>query len=962
MESAAAAPPQAEETAIAAAPAFSSAAPTVASVLGLQRRAGNRAVAGMLARQGIDHDPLDAGTKPPPANAGTLKIEEYDVPVGQAAQQHAMEELLKVKGRDGPREFLKGARLAVDRATPIAGVPDNQEHLDKVKQALDELEPIVTKLEEEYDQLLLQFEAAAREVLESMLDESKKRTEAEAFRYGLTMEDITEKVGDSSGEHEVTTTRYDMTEGSQAKAGIAEAAQQLLKRKAEMRPLEERVAKVDRDYDLAKLGARGAYEVPKPAGYDEAHKELDTEKLRYEGLIAELGAQYPALDAVAHDNPSGLEALAKGNAKEAAAVIGPVIRERRGKIQYVLDNKDAVNIYKLPKVVALTKGKQKIDEGSWKDALVERKQQEDLKRDELIDAALAAINLALILLAPVTGGATMVVAAGISSVTAVQHAQSYMLEDAMNKSDLEKAKALSQTEPSLLWLAIEVVAALADVHQAGQLIAAYRPVESAVKAARGAAAKEEIEAARSRVKQACEEAGGGEKLAKRVLDGLEHDAGLASKELGAVESAASKAADKELKGAVTAATERGHVHVSERGVVFSCESPCLEMRNKYATELTDPAYKERLTELEKIESDWANLPKKASAADKKALAVRAAALDDKLAKQILRSKALKLKEALPAIHPVFKEHELTVEAVERIIAKKEVSHVKGQLLEELVGADITKQLKSPDSAMSKLAGLKEGETATFISGDRIRDSEGWLTDGMIVVEREGGYDIRVIVETKAGAASAVELKGVKESLDKLYPLSLDQLNPAGLRAAAGGRIDNLTPKQIDALIEELSELRGEGIEALRGTNPEKFKGLSSAEIDKQFTGAVTTQVKKLPKTREGQLLHDTERIAAAESATRGVAPTEGGDWRGLTIDGKPVNILNQGRPKVVAGLPAGMEEESFMKRIGSAPDPKDPTKRKGDLLDVTVTHGPLTSEELGQVAQDISTRVTAPAP
>ena len=930
------------------------------AVLALQRLVGNRAVAGLF-RQGHDHDG-DAGTPTQKPATSTLKIGEYDVPVGAESQRRAMEDLVMTRGRDGPRQYRKEALLALDRATPYAGAADNPEHLAKVKEALAELEPVIDKLEQEYDALLPDFEKAARAELLVIVEDSRKRTEAEAFRYGLTMTDIKKTEDTSAGSHEITTTEYDMKEGTQAKAGIAEAAKQLLKRQAEMQPLKDRVEKLKGSYTISGEASGGL--APKPEGYDEAIAELEAENLRYEALITQLASEYPAIDAVARDNPAGLQAIATGTAKDAAAVIGPQIKRRYADIEKVRDAKDTIDIFKVPKVVALTKTKLKVDGVEWKDKVIDAKVVHVREKDELIDAALAVVNLALVMLAPVTGGASLIAAAGVSSVGAAAHMQEYMLQDAMAGSDLEKAKALSQTEPSLLWLAVEVVAALADAgaaaKTAGRLLGAYRPVEEAVKGARAAKAAEEVEAATKRVEQACQDAAG-DKLAKKVLAGMERDGAIAtgaSKELRAVDAAAARAAEQELKGAATAATERGHVHVSERGVVFSCESPCLEVRNKYAGELTDTKNKDLLTELETIEGDRVKLGKNATEAQKKDIAKRAAALDDKFASRVLKQRAAKLAEALPGIHPVFETHKLDAAAVERIIRRKEISHVKGQLMEELVAVEVDKQLAADPG---KFAGrpLKEGEKPILIRGDRIRDAEGSFTDGMIVIQHPEGVEVLAIVESKAGAASAVELKGVKESLDDLYNLPLHELNPEAVRNAAARRIDRLSDNQLASLIDELRTLRMEGIDSVRASDPKRFGAMASAQIDLQHRALVTRRVRKLPKTREGQLLRDTERLAEAERLGR-KGPQKDVPWKGLWIDEAEAKVLNRGRPKVIAGLPAGMEEESFVTRIGSTPDPKDPSKAKGDLLDVSVVKGPLTADELNKVADRLSTLATAP--
>lgn len=934
-----------------------------AVVLALQRRVGNRAVAGLF-RQGHDHGDGDAGTPPQTPVSSTLRIGEHDVPVGPDSQRRAMEELIITRGRDGPRKFHRDARLALDRATPYAGVPDNPEHLAKVKEALNALEPVIAQLEQEYDALLPDFEAAARVELLAILDDSKKRTEAEAFRYGLTMTDIKKTEDSSAGSHEVTSTEYGMKEGTQAKAGIAEAAKQLLQRQAAMQPLKDRVEKLTASYNISGEASGGM--APKPEGYDQAVAELEAEKLRYEALITQLAGEYPAIDAVARNNPAGLQAIATGTAKDAAAVIGPQIKKRYADIETVRNGKDKIDVFKVPKLVAMTKTKLKVDGSNWKDKVIDDKAAHVQEKDELLDTALAVVNLALVMLAPVTGGASLIAAAGVSSVGAAMHMQEYMLQDAMAGSDLEKAKALSQTEPSLLWLAVEVVAALADVgaaaKTASRLLGAYRPVEEAVKGARAARGAEEVEAATKRVEQACQDAVG-DGLAKKVLAGMERDGAIAtgmSKEARAVDAAAARAAEQELKGAATAATERGHVHVSERGVVYSCESPCLEVRNKYAGELTDPKNKDLLTELETIEADRVKLGKTATDAQTKKIARRAASLDDKFGSRVLKQRAAKLAEALPGIHPVFQTHPLDAAAVERIISRKEISHIKGKLMEELVTVEIEKQLAADPA---KFAGreLKEGEKPILIRGDRIRDAEGSFTDGMIVIQHPDGIEVLAIIESKAGASSAVELKGVKESLDKLYNVPLHELNPQGVRDAAARRIDNLRDDQLASLIDELRTLRMEGIDSLKASDPKRFGSMTSAEIDLNHRALVTRRVRKLPKTREGQLLHDTERLAEAERLGR-KGPQKGEKWEGLEIDNEPVKILNRGRPKVIAGLPAGMEEESFRKRIGSTPDPKDPTKVKGDLLDVSVVKGPLTAEELNKTAEKLSTLATAPAP
>jgi hypothetical protein len=76
--------------------------------------------------------------------------------------------------------------------------------------------------------------------------------------------------------------------------------------------------------------------------------------------------------------------------------------------------------------------------------------------------ALAVLNLGAIIAAPFTGGLSLVVAAGVNAVAAVEHVKEYQMQKALAGTAFDKAHALSQDDPSFFWLAVEIVGVAVD--------------------------------------------------------------------------------------------------------------------------------------------------------------------------------------------------------------------------------------------------------------------------------------------------------------------------------------------------------------------------------------------------------------------------------------------------------------------------------------------------------------------
>jgi len=899
------------------------------------------ASAAMASPDGGAPDPKDAGA---PDQYVTFKT--YRIARSPEQQRKDMEDLVATKGRKGPREWLDGAKLAYDTARPVAGVPANQPELEQARELLDGLADVVKKLEDDIEAFLKDFESAGRDVLAQTLNDSRTRAKAEGIKYGLTEKQIEETKMIKGEPVEFHRTSYDFKDPkSSAIAGIAEAARQLLQRRTNtIAPLEQKIFTLSTE-QLKKTASPGGgpYTPPKSSEQIAAEKQLADEERSYDILANDLAQRYPVLGSFTKDKDdlSGLQALATGGTHNAAQLIGVQIADTLRKIKQVEDenkpNGDA-NPYKIPKIVALTKGRKSVAESSWQNKVVDEHVGDIQSTAAVIGIAIGLLQLALVLLAPATGGASLVLAAGLSTAVAVQHAKEYMLEEALAGSDVDKARALSQDEPSLFWLAVDIIAAAADIGTgaaaAAKLINSWRVSAAAVRAVEAAKTAEELAAAKKAMAAALEHE---PELLARITKSIEKDGRLAkvSEEVKAVEGAVAKASEAELKAGADLASQGGHVHVTDSGRVFSCASPCTEMRAKYSELLASEEGKDLMGQLTKLEDDAAEaVAKNKKGAELKPLAERARTLDDALANAMTQARAKKIAGWLEtAGFPVLKDHPLDVEAIKRIIGKTNPEHIKGQLLEELMGAKIQKMIQTKDPGLAALAGGRPIEKLEYVAGHRITDANGrQFTDGMLIVRDGKKVEVVAIFESKAGKSAAAGLGGEYTSLkpDGSYK-TLAELG-------AERPIKELTDAEL-----HLIEARQNAIEQFRKANPAKSKGMTMAQIDQaaELQGDLAKVMDKMIKTEAHQAVQDIERMVSV----------------GMKIDDAGVTVAKGGRgsTKVVGVLPDDVPTKALEAKIGAGTEAKP-----GQGIDFSTQTVGIDSKDLNQLAGEIAARATAP--
>jgi hypothetical protein len=270
-----------------------------------------------------------------------------------------------------------------------------------------------------------------------------------------------------------------------------------------------------------------------------------------------------------------------------------------------------LKVWKLPGVMSRTMGVLQVAPDSFQHRLLQDRIKE-IEDDEFWrNLAVGALALSLALVAAIpTGGVSLVTAgaavgsAALSTYSVVQHYQEYALAAAASDTDFAKARAISQDQPSLFWLALDVVGAGLDL---GAALAAFRALAPAARTAMiarkaGAAGEDLTAAALTRVAR---EQGLGSQ-AERIADDAVKARGRGGAALeGAVErevlqgERAAREVDEALRGVKARRALRGggEMKAVGGGRLVVCKSPCSFFEYRYPRELKDPAMRARYEDI-----------------------------------------------------------------------------------------------------------------------------------------------------------------------------------------------------------------------------------------------------------------------------------------------------------------------------------------------------------------------------
>jgi len=477
---------------------------------------------------------------------------------------------------------------------------------------------------------LQEFEGHARRVALDVLRESETRVNAERIRYGLEREARqvrTYRACGGGGERECPTTEttysHRMRETG-ASQGLIGAARDLHAKQNEIDTIISRRASLVRIENRRSFG--GEYvdieHITDPAGYSALTREAEDKRREYDLMLVLFQQRYPVLASYVN-NPAAIAQIAtSGISPAAAGVLNTQIYETLDNIETVrteLVPGGDVDVWKLPEIVHLTK----VATGAIGDTVVGR------MRTRMVDdeahriaqvsrwtnIALSVLTIGLALIAAIPSGGSSLVAgatavagisaAGLSFYQAARHLREFQMESAMTGTDFDRARAISVEQPTLFWLAVDILGAALDAApflrgtrqllQAGQRTfrALAGSVERAI-AARGADVAENLAVLR-RAAGAAEY--GGARLAARLDQSVQRIrqaggsaeralAGATGHEAAAVEHA-SAAITREAEHVLAQAPTRlgGHtVKVTPNGWLVRC-TVCGQLREEFASEL-----------------------------------------------------------------------------------------------------------------------------------------------------------------------------------------------------------------------------------------------------------------------------------------------------------------------------------------------------------------------------------------
>jgi hypothetical protein len=805
------------------------------------------------------------------------------------------------------------------------------------------LQEVVDKEDDYTDHFLGDFALDAITVLYTTLQDSENRIKTETLRYGIEEKTITEYrttyhtwYGEPI-EHTsaVTHTEYNMDRDTASVKGLAAAAQILLGRRNQINSL----ISEQNSHTKTKCFKGDCWDYPDPE-YGKYEPLIKEATQNYNLLFQSFKAQFPVLSGFGDlsKRADDLASLANGPSPEAAEAIAKEAGEKLGNIDKTRTglNTPEGSIWKLSRMVNLTKSARGISDDSYEGKLIEH-HIDDLSNG-WVELALTVIGVAFALLAPVTGGLSLIVTAAISTGIAVEHIKQYEFESAAAGTDFDQARAITD-EPSLFWVALDVVGAILDIAGgAGEALKALKIAKLAqarvvfeafapgVRAAKAAKTTEEFEAAIRTIREVSKDAEKGDQIALKVIETLNKQReakGAAEVAFGATEAEANTLREAAESGKAALAkvgvldeaadaVEEG-VKISKYGGVWTCHSPCMLFRERYAAALIEqPGLK---TELEEVE----NLAKQAAAHPDDKDLVRYAKRRARVMEAKLRVVPTpdrlawlgQLKE-LQSLHPSLAN--LAPEAFERILSvRKSLDKATGQLLEELLNAGMaTREAREAQAGVKAVEAAKKAESAIeFIPGYMLRDENGRLiTDGILGYrDKDGVFRVVKVFEAKAGEDAAEKL--LEEST---------RMSKAGWR--------DLRQYAADAVRDDLIEagkMSAADVQKLERMTADQVRRAHPAEYKKMFNDLVAEEA--------GQARRTLERVAP------------GGDH--------PTNLymIDDATPLKVT---AGPVSTQMMGVVPANVDPADLIKGiKAQGLNVDIIKSQLTQDELRTIAQSI---------
>jgi hypothetical protein len=576
---------------------------------------------------------------------------------------------------DAPRPFLAHTIATRRRVrSPLDAQRDAER--DPVRQrvapdAIPLTNEVFWQIYLEAKEFLIFFEERGRAITSSLLDTSEERVNAERVRYGLERTEVLppDWSVDEFGQPERPYSTYSHTMSADGPStGLRGAAMDLKAKRDTIQSLRTQRLRLYRLSGSILAGNEMSIPPENQSEYESLTQRIDAAETEYDVLRSVYENRYPILARFAED-PSAIETIAQGTGSRTAAILNEQIYETLNNIANVrreLRPNGRVKIWKLPEIVHLTKAATQATgdtiTGRMRSKIVDDKQQQVEDEEFWRNITLGALAIGLGLLAAIpTGGSSL--AAGVAAFAALgslglnvyiasESLQEYNLQQAMSGSDFDRAKAISSEDPSLFWLAVDIIGAAFEVGPALRatrtaMVAARTSFRTLAPLARRAITAQGSELAESLA--AIRRAAANEELGEAVVQSVQSlrrgtDVQEAIGRAAGHEAAARAGLSADSLGqSATTVIGRHTIHVAPgTGALVMC-SQCIWIRGMFSTELGDNA--SHLRRLESLEEQ----ARIAAASEDAASATRIAEETRQLADELLALRRSRLRGTVRAL-------------------------------------------------------------------------------------------------------------------------------------------------------------------------------------------------------------------------------------------------------------------------------------------------------------------------
>ncbi len=341
-------------------------------------------------------------------------------------------------------------------------------------------------LKREADQLISSFKSTAESAVREMLNQSKTKLEAEKERYGANQ---TSTPKGNEGAEGAEGASGGAGYGVDNMNGLDAAAQRLSPLRKELDDLNtERESLMERVVSN-NAGPMPSFSIKNQPRFDELTSLIGEKGAKYEEERLKLEQEFPVLAAfTGQGKGEQLAQIAKGQGGEGGAIVSQLIFEQLANIEQVnaaLDSGD-LDVWSLDTIIQGAKGQMGFTPNTLGNKVIDEYRGNHTWKSTLKDIAIGAIGLALGIIAAVpSAGASLAAGAAVaggalSTYSLFNSIKNYQLANATANTDPDKARVLSQEEPSLFWLALEIVGTVGDI---GAALGAFRAIRTAIRSA-----------------------------------------------------------------------------------------------------------------------------------------------------------------------------------------------------------------------------------------------------------------------------------------------------------------------------------------------------------------------------------------------------------------------------------------------------------------------------------------------